>query len=79
MNRQSSFQELLVQREDAIRFLEGRLDTSSTGKHASKNYYITYSGLLVPEGIIRRLVSATISPRWYHPQISQCFGTDTIY
>ena len=32
MNRQSSFQELLVQREDAIRFLEGRLDTSSTGK-----------------------------------------------
>ncbi|CAC5367348.1 TBC1D2B [Mytilus coruscus] len=45
MNRQSSYQELLVQREDAIRFLEGRLDTSSvselaktgSGKSSSKN------------------------------------------
>lgn len=29
MNRQAGLQELLAQRDDAIRFLEGRLDTSN--------------------------------------------------
>jgi len=48
MNRQSSYQELLAQRDDAIKFLEGRLDTSGSVESQKlfnniKNGYASYS------------------------------------
>ncbi|KAK3088782.1 hypothetical protein FSP39_023684 [Pinctada imbricata] len=37
MNRQSGYEELLAQRDDAIRFLEGRLDTSTPPESSKGN------------------------------------------